>query len=132
MPSESSDRRVPLLEHLAIRPVSAGEGSAEFEMTVAEPHLRTLGLLHGGVTATLLDTAMGFAAVTVAPEGHHPVTIQINVNFVRAVKQGDTVRVTGAVRHRGRQTAVTTGELLTGEGKLAATATATFMFVPTP
>lgn len=132
MPPELSDRHVPLLEHLSIRPISAGEGRAEFEMTVAEPHLRTLGLLHGGVTATLLDTAMGFAAVTVAPEGHHPVTIQINVNFVRAIQQGETVRATGEVRHRGRQTAVTFGELHTSEGKLAATATATFMFVPAP
>jgi len=127
-----TDRHVPLLDHLGILPIAAGEGRAEFEMIVDGRHLRTLGLLHGGVIASLLDTAMGYAAVTVAPDGHHPVTIQINVNFVRAVKEGERLLATGEIRHSGRQTAVTLGELRTADGKLAATATATFMFVPIP
>ena len=127
-----SDRHVPLLDHLGIHPVAAGQGRAEFEMIVDGRHLRTLGLLHGGVTAALLDTAMGFAAVTIAPDGHHPVTIQINVNFVRAVSEGERLRASGEIRHSGRQTAVTFGEVRMADGKLAATATATFMFVPIP
>jgi uncharacterized protein (TIGR00369 family) len=129
---DPADRHVPFLELLGVRACEVGEGRAAFELTVDGRHLRTLGLLHGGVTASLLDTAMGFAAVTVAPAGQHPVTIQINVNFVRAILEGERLRVTGEVRHHGRQTAVTVGELRTSDGKLAATATATFMFVPIP
>ena len=56
---EAVGRHVPLLELLEIQPVETGEGKAVFEMVVDDRHLRTLGILHGGVTATLLDTAMG-------------------------------------------------------------------------
>ncbi|MBW3541233.1 MAG: PaaI family thioesterase [Planctomycetes bacterium] len=125
------ERHVPLLELLEILPVEAEPGRAVFAMTVAEKHLRTLGLLHGGVTATLLDTAMGYAAVTVAPEGHHAVTVQINVNYVRPAAAGERLEASGRIVHSGRKTAVTTGEVRSGDGgALVATGTATFMFLP--
>lgn len=125
-------RHVPLLDHLNIHPISAGDGKAEFEMTVEPIHLRTMGLLHGGATAALLDTAVGFAAVTVAPADHHVVTVQLNVNFVRPVKQGETIRATGDVEHAGQRTAVVHGEVRTADGDLAALATATMMYLPIP
>ncbi len=125
-------RSVPLLDHLNIRPLSAGDGRSEFEMTVEVFHLRTMGLLHGGATAALLDTAVGFAAVTVAPPKHHVVTVQLNVNFVRPVKQGETLRATGKIEHAGQRTAVVHGEVRTIDGELAALATATMMYLPIP
>lgn len=125
-------RRVPLLEHLQIHPVSAGDGRASFEVTVEEFHLRTLGMLHGGVTAALLDTAVGFAAITVAPPGHHVVTVQLNINFVRPVMQGERLTAEATVLHGGRKTAVVQGEVLTSAGERAAFATATMMFLPIP
>ena len=124
-------RHVPLLELLEIRPVEVSDGWATFEMIVDEKHLRTLGLLHGGVTATLLDTAMGFAAVTKAPLGHHVVTIQLNVNFIRPAWESQRLLTTGEIRHAGRQTAVAHGEVQTDDKTLVATGTATFLYVPT-
>ena len=126
------DRHVPLLELLEIRPSHVDAGKAVFEMTVDERHLRTLGILHGGVAATLLDTCMGFAAVTVAPENHHVVTVQLNVNFIQPAWENERLKATGEVRHSGRMTAVTAGEIHSAEGTLIASATATFMFLPKP
>lgn len=126
-------RGVPFLDLLEIRPIEARPGRAVFEMTVAERHLRTRGMLHGGVTATLLDTAMGFAAVTVAPPGCHVVTLQMNLNYVRPARRGEKLIASGQIRHRGSKTVVTAGEIrLAGEQALVATGTATFMFIPDP
>ena len=128
----ASRREVPFLEHLDIRPISAGDGKASFEMTIGKSHLRTLGMVHGGVTASLLDTAVGFAAITVAPPGHHVVTVQLNVNFVKPLQAGDKLRATGEVLHSGKRTAVVQGEVRTENDELAALATATLMYLPMP
>jgi uncharacterized protein (TIGR00369 family) len=125
-------RRVPFLEHLKIEPVAAGGGKSAFEVTVEEFHLRTFGILHGGVTAALLDTAVGFAAVTVAPPDHHVVTVQLNANFVRMVTAGEKLITTGEVQHAGKMTAVVRGEVRTAAGDLAATGTATMIYLPIP
>lgn len=126
----AAERHVPFLDHLDIKPVSANDGRAAFEMTVAEKHLRTLGLLHGGVMASLLDTAMGFAAVTKAPEGFHVVTVQLNMNFTAPAYRGDVLTATGEILHLGKKTAVARGELMNQNGTRIATGTATFMFLP--
>ena len=126
----AAQRTVPFLDLLGVQPISAQNGRAEFELTVGETHLRTLGLLHGGVVASLLDTAMGFAAVTKAPENFHVVTVQLNVNFIAPSKAGDTLTAVGEVQHTGRKTAVVRGEIKNQSGTLIGTATATFMFLP--
>ena len=111
-------------------PFPSPSSTSTFEMTVEEKHLRTLGLMHGGVTATLLDTAMGFAAVTKAPEGHHVVTIQLNMNFIRPAWQSERLIASGEVCHAGRQTAVARGEVRTADDLLVASGSATFLFLP--
>ncbi len=77
-----------------------------------------------------MDTVLGMSTASVAPEGHDVVTVQLNVNFIRAVALGETVVATGEVQHAGRRTAVARGELRTSTGELAATGSGTFMFLP--
>ncbi|MDA0834100.1 MAG: PaaI family thioesterase [Planctomycetota bacterium] len=125
-------RQVPLLDHLCIRPILIAHGEAEFEITVDDPHLRTLGLLHGGVVATLLDTAMGSAAFSLVSTDQHVVTVQLNVNFIRAAEKGDVLIAKGHVRHGGRKTIVSAGEVLNANDELIAMGTATFMVLPAP
>jgi len=120
---------VPLLDLLGIRPTGWGEGTGEIEMTVDDRHLRTLGILHGGVTATLLDSVMGLAAGTLAPENRLVVTAQLNMNFIRPAWEGETLVARGRVRHHGRQTAVSEGDVRTSDDELVATGSATFLFV---
>ena len=126
------ESKVPFLKLLGLMVDDVGDGRIAFRMTVEERHLRTLGIVHGGVTATLLDTATGCAASTKAPADHHVVTVQLNVNFIRPAWQGETLIASGEVKHAGRQTAVASGEVRTDEGVLVATAMGTFMFLPHP
>lgn len=127
-----SPETVPLLATLEIQPIAAAGGESKLKMRVSEKHLRSLGILHGGATATLLDTALGYAVMSVVSEGQHAVTAQLNVNFIRPASEGDLLEATGHVVHRGRQTAVANGEVRTAGGALVATATGTFLFVPLP
>jgi len=98
------------------------------ELVVGEPHLRSKGIVHGGLFATLLDTAMGWAAGTTAPPGFDVVTVQLNVNFIRPARPGETLVASGQIQHAGRRTAVARGEVH-ADGHLAATGSATFLYV---
>jgi uncharacterized protein (TIGR00369 family) len=126
------DRHVPLLETLAIEALAAADGTSRLRVIVDERHLRTLGMLHGGVTATLLDTALGYAVMSLAADGFHAVTAQLNVNFTRPAANGDSLEAVGRVLHAGSKTAVASGEVRNADGDLIATATGTFLYLRLP
>jgi uncharacterized protein (TIGR00369 family) len=118
-----------LLHLLGVRPVEVGEGRSRVELVVSDQHLRTLGIAHGGLVATLLDTALGWAAGSKAPDGLDVVTAQLNINFIRPARPGEVLIAWGEVQHAGRRTAVARGEIQTADGALVATGSATFMYV---
>jgi uncharacterized protein (TIGR00369 family) len=125
-------RQVPLLDTLSIDALEASEGKSRLRVQIADRHLRTLNMLHGGVTATLLDTALGYAVMSLAAEGFHAVTVQLNVNFTRPAMKGDKLEAVGRVLHAGTQTAVASGEVTNADGQLIATATGTFLYLRLP
>ena len=131
-PSEFSaeSRRGPLLDLLEMRPETVRPGHVVVLYQVGASHLRTGGIAHGGVIATLMDTTLGLSASSLCPEGFDVVTAQININFIRPAWPGEHLRAEGTVRHAGRKTAVATGEILSEQGALVATGSATFVYVP--
>jgi uncharacterized protein (TIGR00369 family) len=114
-----------LLERLGVQANDAGN----LVLEVKPAHLRTLGIAHGGVIATLLDSVMGMIANRSSPLDHYVVTAQLNVNFIRPAFPGETLIASSEVRHAGRKTAVAQGEIRTSSGELVATASGTFIFV---
>jgi len=120
----------PFLDLLGIEVGEIESGKAILHLDVEEKHLRSLGMVHGGVTSTLLDSALGIAGASQAPDHHHAVTMQLNVNFTKTAKQGDHLTTTGRCVHHGTKTAVCHGETTDQEGKIVATATSTLMFLP--
>lgn len=130
--SSASEHLGPFLESLCAEPVSSEKGRATWRLVVAERHLRTHRILHGGVVAAMLDTAMGRAVSTLCSSDQSAVTAQLNVNFIRPSWVGETLTITGEVQHSGRQTAVARGEIRTAAGVLVATGSGTFMFVARP
>ena len=134
--SYPSDSSVPfgdhLVELLGIEPIDWGEGRSKLALTVDHRHLRNLPILHGGVTATLLDSALGVAANTVAPDDRLTVTAQLNINFIRPAFPGERLIATGQVQHAGRQSVVANGEVRCDNGQLVATASGTFLFTSLP
>src|SRR5581483_7137611 len=63
-------------------------GRAVFQMQADERHHNPMGTLHGGVYCDLADAAMGYAYASTLGEGESFTTIELKVNFLRAVRQG--------------------------------------------
>ena len=102
------------------------EGRVVFTMMPGEHHYNPIGVVHGGVASTLLDSAMGCAVQSTQPKGRGYSTLELKVNMVRALK-ADTgrVRAVGTVIHVGRQTATAEGRLIDAQGRLYAHSTTT-------
>jgi len=118
------DRR-SFLERLGVRP----DDSGRLLLDLGPGHLRSLGIAHGGVIATLLDSVMGWTASRTTPADHYVVTAQLNVHFIRPGREGETLLASAELHHRGRKTAVAQGEVRTSRGRLLATGSATFLYV---
>lgn len=85
-----------------------------------------LGTVHGGIAATLLDSAMGCAVHTTLPAGVGYTTLELKVNYIRAAHtDGRTLTAGGTVIHTGRRTATAEGKVTDDRGKLIAHATTT-------
>src|SRR5947209_2425204 len=83
--SEGSVAPPPIAQLLGFALVEIGKGRAVFAMQPAEYHYNPMGAVHGGVVATLLDSAMTCAVHSTMPKGRGSTTLEIKVNFVRAV-----------------------------------------------
>ncbi|GAA2512045.1 MULTISPECIES: PaaI family thioesterase [Actinomycetes] len=91
-----------------------------------------LGTVHGGIAATLLDSAMGCAVHTTLPAGVGYTTLELKVNYIRAARtDGQTLKAEGTVIHAGRRTATAEGKVLDDQGKLIAHATTTCIVLGT-
>ena len=117
----------PFLTHLGIQFVEWREGRAVFEMQFSDDHTNPAGRLHGGVMATLLDVACGYAGVYSAdPQVNlRSLTLGLTLNFVGPAK-GRSVRAIGELAGGGREIFFSTGKLLDSEGGLVATCQGNF------
>jgi uncharacterized protein (TIGR00369 family) len=104
------------------------EGRVVFTMTPAEHHYNPIGSVHGGVYATLLDSACGCAVQSLLPAGDFYTSLDLSVKFLRGMtKDTGQVQCIGTVTHMGRRTALAEARIVDGNGKLYATATSTCM-----
>lgn len=83
------------------------------------------GLLHGGVTATLIDTAMAFAVRTRVADDEHTATIDLTVHYLRPHVDGPAICTAKVVR-AGKRIFTVSAEMTNSEGKLTATAISTY------
>jgi uncharacterized protein (TIGR00369 family) len=104
--------------------VAVEEGVAVFRFTPDESTLNPLGVVHGGMICTLLDSAAGCAVQTQLPAGAGVSSIEIKVSFLSpVVAGGETVEVTGRSLRVGRQVAFAEAHARTADGKLVGHAT---------
>ncbi|MEU6090732.1 PaaI family thioesterase [Streptomyces sp. NPDC047085] len=108
-------------------------GRAVFAMEPGEEHYNPIGSVHGGVYATLLDSAAGCAVQSVLPAGMGYTSLDLNVKFLRPITV-DTgkVRAVGTVLSQGRRTALAQAELFDATDRLLAHATSSCMIFPVP
>lgn len=109
------------------------EGRVIFSITPGEEHYNPIGSVHGGVYATLLDSAAGCAVQSTLPPGMGYTSLDLTVKFLKRIT-ADTgrVRAIGTVVSRGRQTALAEAKLVDTEERLLAHATSSCMLFPVP
>jgi uncharacterized protein (TIGR00369 family) len=123
----------PLLEVLGIRLVDADTGRAVFEIDVDARHLNRQRSLQGGVVATMLDAACGYAGLC----GHerraagHAVTVSLAISYLARVREG-RLQAVGQVTRMGRSVYFSSGELRGPAGELVATAQGAFKRTAAP
>jgi uncharacterized protein (TIGR00369 family) len=110
--------------------VEVAEGRAVFEAQPAEYHYNPSAVVHGGFAATILDSAMGCAIWTLAGAGDAYTTLELKVNYIRALRvESGPVRATGTVVHSGRTTAVAEARLVGADDRLYAHGTCTCLII---
>jgi uncharacterized protein (TIGR00369 family) len=121
----------PICELLGFHLTEAEHGRATFEGLPEYRHYNPISTVHGGFSATLLDSAVGCAVFSTLAKGEAWTTLELKVNFVRAItKDIGPVRAEGRLIHRGRSLATAEGDLKDRAGKLYAHSTTTCMIFP--
>ncbi len=120
----------PIMATLGIRAVSFDPGRAVFEVTPAEYHYNPIGSVHGGVYATICDSACGCAVHTLLPAGAFYTSIDLDTRFIRPVTlAAGRLLCEGTVDYIGSRTALAKARLINAEGKLFAQATSNCLIV---
>ena len=111
---------------LGFKLVEVSEGRAVFTVTPDERHYNGLGIAHGGLAATVLDSALGCAINTMLPAGRIFTTLEMKINYVRPLRrETGEVRCEATTIHVGGRTATAEGRIVDAAGKLYAHGTAT-------
>src|SRR6266545_2194685 len=93
--------------------------SAKAELAVRREVMQPWGLLHGGALMTLADTVASAALVRGLEDGYGFSTIELKMNFIRAVKEGKVVALAKCL-HTGKSTSVWEVEIYDGSNNLVA------------
>ncbi len=121
----------PIAKLVGVSLAEVDFGRAVFELEPAEWQYNPIGAVHGGVAATLLDSAMGCAVQSTLAPGAGYTTTDLQVRYVRAMGT-DTgqVRAEGTVVHAGRRLVTAQGQIIAANsGKLIAHATTACMIL---
>ena len=120
----------PIMQLINFQGAEVSEGKAVFKCTPDERHYSVLAMVHGGVAATLLDTALACSIHSLLPAGVGYTTLELHVNYVRplTIKTGE-IRCEGEVIHLGRTVATAQARIVDAAGKLYAHATTTCMIL---
>jgi uncharacterized protein (TIGR00369 family) len=103
----------PIQELLGFELIDVGDGETTFALVPGEQHYNPIGVVHGGVAGTLLDSAMGAAVHSTLPKGHGYTTLETSFRLTAAIR-GDAGRIvcTGRVVNKGSRVATAEGRLV--------------------
>ena len=121
----------PFHTWMGMRVLEVRSGEVDLELEAADHHVNLQGQVHGGVLATLADTAAGLAVRSMLPAGARHVTVNLDVQYVRAAGTGRLV-AHGRCTRAGRSIAFATADVTDPDGGLLARAQATVAVSPPP
>lgn len=126
-----SANEIPLLKTLGIRLVEIADRHATMEVEVDDSHRNFLGGAHGGLIATLIDTACFFPR-PLLPSGRVVTTTNLSVTYVRPASVGERLIARSELLHLGRRTASLTVRVTDEGGRLVAHGAASLLVIEEP
>ncbi len=118
----------PYYQLLQIRMDQIDTGFARFRMPFRKELTQAYGVVHGGAIATLADTAVAFALMTIVQPGEKVTTAEFKINFFSSVKSGEMIGEARVV-HTGKRLVVADMEVKDQTGELVAKGMATYAII---
>lgn len=119
----------PFPRHLPMRLAAIAVDNARVELRVADCHMQPFGMVHGGVLATLIDTATFWAVFLRLPEESGLVNIDLKLNYLKSVTAG-VLNAEGRCIRAGRTISYAEAGVTDADGTLFAHGTSTLMALP--
>lgn len=121
----------PIATHFDFGVTSVSAGEVVFTCSPDESAYNPIGMVHGGLVCTLLDTVIGCAVHTTLPPRVAYTSIQLAVNYLRPVHADrGALTARGWVTKPGRRVAFAEGEIRDGDGKVVATGSGSCLVMP--
>jgi len=118
-------KSTPYLKLLGIELVEITDEKAVMSLEMQEKLRQPYGLLHGGATASLIDTAMAFAVIAAIGTEEKATTVDLTVQYLRPHTEGKIV-CTAKVARAGKRLLFLSAEVVNEQGKMIATALSTY------
>ncbi|MFN6962460.1 MAG: PaaI family thioesterase [Pyrinomonadaceae bacterium] len=118
-------QEMPLARHFGMHLVDLAPGEAVIELEMRPDLEQPFGIMHGGVTATLIDTAMAYAVRTRVGPTEPTATIDLTIHYIRPHAAGKCRCIARVVR-AGKRIFTVTADVENEKGKLIATAVSTY------
>lgn len=119
----------PFPKHMAMRLTEMDMGQATIELELSTVHLQPFGLVHGGVIATMIDTATFWAVFMSIPEDAGLVNVDLKLNYLRPVTKGK-MKAEGRSIREGKSICYSEARVYNDLGSLIAHGTSTLMILP--
>lgn len=120
---------VPFAKLLGIKLDGIEPGEATLSLHIRDDFKQNAGVVHGGVIASLIDSATAFAILPLLKPDERTTTVDLTISYLRPLVAGAMVARAKVVRS-GKRIITTSAELFDDSGKLAATALSTYIRLP--
>jgi uncharacterized protein (TIGR00369 family) len=117
---------VPYAHLLGIELGDVSQGVATLGLDVRKELTQNHGVVHGGAIASLIDTAMAFAIISLLAPRERVTTVDLTISYLRPLTVGRITAVAKVVR-AGRRLFVVSADVFSEDGKLATTALSTYI-----
>lgn len=116
---------IPYIKLIGLELLELKTGEAVLRLKMRDELRQPHGVMHGGATASLIDTATAFAVISILPETEKATTVDLTVHYLRPVFEG-AITCTAKIVRGGRRLITVSAEAVSDEGKLVATALSTY------
>jgi acyl-CoA thioesterase len=117
--------KVPFVRLIGMELVELARGEAIIRLDMRDELRQPYGLLHGGATASLIDTATAFAVLGNLGEGEMASTVDLTIQYLRPHTEG-AITCTAKVTRAGKRLIFVSAEVVNEQGKPVATALSTY------